>query len=451
MIFIVLLLLLGVAILISKILPIISGYGAKTLCTTVFVCDRDPEEIIKSELGFFPITLGKFTINRADKSATGSVWGMAKKKAVFREGIGATLINGTTEAELRSQNFNISTPVDKDARVLWAFKTADEKVLKFDQEKLELAVHEAFKETGNSQRGTRAVIVVYDGKIVIEKYAKEFSEESKFAGWSMAKSVTNALIGILVKQNKLNVDAPAPVKEWKNDDRKNITIKDLLQMSSGLSWWEYYAGPSDATNMLYKERSMGKFAINKRQKTTRGTKFNYSSGSTNILSDIIRHSVGDDYYHRFPYEELFDKIGMLDTLMEVDAAGSFASSSYCLATARDWAKFGQLYLNDGIWNEERILPEGWVKLTTTPTTARSKKKEGRYGAHFWLNAGYGEEHKGRRYPDVPADCFRCQGYEGKYIWIIPSEKLVVVRLAFEKNNELDPNVFLPAVIRSFKK
>src|SRR5207253_10238209 len=124
--------------------------------------------------------------------------------------------------------------------------------------------------------------------------------------------------------------------------------------------------------------------------------------------------------------------------------------SYCFATVRDWARFGLLYLNDGVWNGERILPEGWVKFTATPAKAKSSPGEGSYGAQWWLNTA-SPYHGNKRYPLVPDDCFRCQGYEGQYIWVIPSEKLVVVRLALEKGNELDPNIFLPAVIKAFHK
>jgi CubicO group peptidase (beta-lactamase class C family) len=203
--------------------------------------------------------------------------------------------------------------------------------------------------------------------------------------------------------------------------------------------------------MLYNENDMSGFAIKKRIKNKPGTRFNYSSGTTNILSHIIRKAIGDaDYYH-FPYRELFYRTGMLNTVMEVDAAATFVGSSYCFATARDWARFGLLYMNDGIWNGERILPEGWVNFTITPTKAQGKPAEARYGAQWWLNKNKTADRRSRKYPDVPEDCFMCQGHEGQYIWIIPSEKLVVVRLALEQGKSLDPNIFLPPIIRAFKK
>ncbi|GEO07913.1 serine hydrolase domain-containing protein [Segetibacter aerophilus] len=436
--------------MITKVFPIISGYGAKTICSNIFLCGRLPNDIIQKELGAFPLNLGRYTIDKQEKSVTGTVRGMAKRKAIYREGLGATLMIGVNEQELIEQASTIEPrPVINSSSENWANGISSKTTVNagINTKQLNAALDEAFDDA-EGERGTRAVVVLYEGEIIAERYANGFSRQSKLAGWSMAKSITSALIGILVKQNKLQIDAPAPIKEWKNDERRNITIANLLQMSSGLNWWEYYAAPSDATNMLYREKEMGRFALHKKLQHPPGSKFYYSSGSTNILSYIIRQVVGEANYYRFPYEQLFHKIGMNDTVLEVDAGGTFAASSYCFATALDWAKFGLLYLQDGVWNGERILPVGWVNFTTTPTTAKTTKKEGSYGAQWWLNKA--TIHAPKKYPLVPDDCFRCQGYEGQYVWVIPSEKLVVVRLALEKGNELDPNTFLPAVISACK-
>ncbi|MCW3112403.1 MAG: serine hydrolase [Segetibacter sp.] len=420
------------------------------MCSNIFLCERLPQDIISNELGSFPLNLASYTIDYDEKSVTGTVLGLAKKEAVYREGLGATVMTGLNEKDLFVPKPTIETslPLSR-ATNNWPSTNQTKKTIstRVDYQQLNEALDDAFN--GGSKRGTRAVVVVRDGEIVAERYAGGFSANSKLAGWSMAKSITSALIGILVKQNKLDIFAPAPIEEWKNDQRSNITIANLLHMSSGLHWWEYYATPSDATNMLYQEKDMGKFALQKKLKKKPGSKFYYSSGSTNILSYIIRQVVGEADYYRFPYEQLFHKIGMNDTVLEVDEGGTFAGSSYCFATALDWARFGLLYLNDGVWNGQRILPEGWVNFTATPTTAKTAKKEGSYGAQWWLNRA--TDHAPKKYPLVPDDCFRCQGYEGQYVWVIPSEKLVVVRLALEKGNELDPNIFLPTVIRAFKK
>jgi CubicO group peptidase (beta-lactamase class C family) len=248
-------------------------------------------------------------------------------------------------------------------------------------------------------------------------------------GWSMTKSITNALLGILVKQNKLDIRSPAPVEAWKNDERRAITLTDLMNMRSGLRWWEFYAGPSACTDMLFKQKNMGAFAMGSSLADTPGVHWAYSSGTANILSAIIRQTIGDSGYYRFPYEQLFYKIGMVHTLLEPDAGGTFVGSSYCYATPRDWARFGLLYLNDGVWNGERILPEGWVDFTRSGT---------HYGALWWL----------KRYPHVPADCYSCEGYEGQHVWVIPSRKLVVVRLALEHGDKLDVDHFLGQILAS---
>ena len=255
----------------------------------------------------------------------------------------------------------------------------------------------------------------------------------------MTKGITNALVGILVNEGKLNIYQPAPVEAWQEDQRSRITMADLLHMESGLRWWEFYGGPSDATRMLFKEKDMGTYAIQSEIRNPPGKVFNYSSGTANILSAIIRKTVADSDYYRFPYEQLFYKTGMYSALLEPDAGGTFVGSSYCYATARDWARFGLLYLQDGVWNGQRILPKGWVDFTRRgdPETGNS------YGALWWLN-------KGRRHPKLPADCYSCGGYEGQYIWVIPSKDLVVVRMACEHGRRLDPDAFVPAVMGALK-
>lgn len=267
----------------------------------------------------------------------------------------------------------------------------------------------------------------------------------------MTKGIVNAMIGILVQQGKLNINSPAPIEQWKNDERMKITISDLMHMSSGLKFWWFPLGPSDLTNMLFKEKSMAEFALNKSLKNKPGTVFSYSDGSANILSYIIRKTVGDKDYYRFPYEQLFYKIGMDNTLLEVDASGTFVGSSYSYATARDWARFGLLYLNDGVWNDERILPEGWVKFTATASKAKDLSGEGKYGALWWLNAEDNGNAKNKDYPHVPSDCFSCQGYDGQYVWVIPSKKLVVVFMSFDHDGKLDQDTFLSEVIKALPK
>jgi CubicO group peptidase (beta-lactamase class C family) len=293
---------------------------------------------------------------------------------------------------------------------------------------------------------TRAVIILFNGQLIAERYADGFTAKTRLSGWSMTKTVTGALIGILVKQGKLYIDAPAPVPEWRNisDPRHSITVTDLLQQRSGLDFEENYSKSSDATRMLFQEADMGGFTASRPLKSQPGSVFYYSSGNSNILSRIIRQTVGDSLYYCFPYQQLFYKLGMYSAVIEPDASGTLVGSSYMYATARDWARFGLLYLNDGVFNKEMILPEGWVAQSTRPA---STEKQG-YGFQIWLNTA--SDTLIKRYPAAPADMFYADGFESQLIFIIPSKNLVVVRLGLTQHNNFDGNKFLHDVLASIK-
>lgn len=448
-------LLLCFVVYVWNYLPIICGHVVKEMCSDIFVSKRNPNDIAQHEIGIFPYNLASYTINMEDSSVSASVFGFAERKAIYRKGLGATLISGISETELRKQSINVASnlSINQDTINFPQGNRINDTINSgVDKGQLKTAIKEAFNEPYNKQqRQTRAVVIVYDGQIIGEKYADGYSINSKQLGWSMTKSIINAMVGILVQQGKLNINSLAPIDQWKNDERNKISIADLMHMNSGLRFWRFPYGPSDLTNMLFKERDMSEFASGKSLKNEPGKIFNYSDGTVNILSYIIRKTVGDNDYYRFPYEQLFDKIGMNKTLLEVDGSGTFVGSSYCYATARDWARFGLLYLNDGVWNGERILPEGWVKFTATSTAAKNSNKGGKYGALWWVNEDDKDNPANKKYPHVPSDCFSCQGYDGQYVWVIPSKKLVVVRLAFEQGSNLDPDIFLSEIIKSLPK
>jgi CubicO group peptidase (beta-lactamase class C family) len=216
-----------------------------------------------------------------------------------------------------------------------------------------------------------------------------------------------------------------------------------MHASSGLNWEENYGGPSGATNMLFKKKDMGLYAAEVPVAHKPGDVFYYSSGTTNIISRIVRETVGDENYYRFPYEQLFYKIGMLNTTIEPDAGGTFVGSSYSFGPARDWARFGLLYLNDGVWNGEHILPEGWVNYSTTPAKGADR---GQYGAQWWLNAGAPGNPSNRYYPDAPTDLYWADGFEGQNVFVLPSKNLVIVKLSLSQGDYLDDNKFLAEII-----
>jgi CubicO group peptidase (beta-lactamase class C family) len=429
--------------------PIMTGYSAKNMCSCVMVAGRDPDDVSKYELSQFPLSLAKTVVDYQDSSATSALLGLAKRKAIYRKGLGCSLVVETDEDELRKKKIFLPAKANVNQDTIpWPTGNlqTDSVSTNIDFQKLRSVIDSAFFEPGEEKlRRTRAVLVVYDGKIIAEKYAEPFNAESKLTGWSMTKSITNALVGILVKDGKLAVGDPAPVPDWKEDERSKITLNDLMHASSGLEWEEKYGGPSGATNMLFKKKDAGLYAIQAKLASDPGKVFYYSSGTTNIISRIVRQTVGDEYYYRLPYEKLFYKIGMFNTVIEPDASGTFVGSSFSYGPARDWARFGLLYLNDGVWNGERILPEGWVKYTTTPASGAPL---GEYGAQFWLNAGAPDNPRNRKYPDVPTDLFWADGYEGQNVFILPSKKLVVVKLSLSHGDYVDDNRFLAGIIES---
>lgn len=432
----------------SQAFPIITGYGAKNLCSCAYLSNRSEQSVLDNELSAFPLSIGTFELHPEDSSATASVFGFAEHKAVYRKGLGCTLVNEISEEELRNQTFNLPKPLGNQDSIPWPMGNLMNDTILQDihYELLNKTVEDAFAEPGKvKNRRTRAILVLYDGQIIAEKYAEGFDKNTRQLGWSMAKSVTNSLIGILVRDGKLSLNDAAPFEEWKNDNRSALTINNLMQMSSGLTWEENYSRPSDATNMLFRTKDAGLFASHAKLKDEPGKVFQYSSGTSNMLAWIIRHAVGDSAYYTFATERLFKKTGMHSMILEPDAGGTYVGSSYAFATARDWARFGLLFLNDGMFNGERILPEGWSEYSSTPCEGAEM---GQYGAQFWLNAGSKTDVVKRMYPDVPADLYWADGYEGQNVFILPSKDLVVVKLSQSGGNYLDDNKFLADIIKA---
>jgi CubicO group peptidase (beta-lactamase class C family) len=277
------------------------------------------------------------------------------------------------------------------------------------------------------RRRTRAIVVMRDGQIVAERYANGFDERTPFAGWSMTKSVMSALIGILIGEGRLALGDRELLPAWRTPDRRaEIQLEDLLRMRSGLAFSEVYTDlSSDVIEMLFNQGDAAAYAASRPLASAPGTAWVYSSGTTNILSAVARRVVGDESYFDWPRRALFDPLGMESAVMEPDASGTFVASSFMLATARDWARVGQLYLQEGRWDGRRVLPEGWVGFSTSPTP---QSPAGNYGAHWWLKL---QPEMGGGTPaaaHIPGDAFFAIGHEGQTLTIIPSLRLVVVRL-----------------------
>lgn len=409
----------------NSLLPIITGYAAKNLCSAVFISGRQQEDVENMDLNFSFIKNTRNTVDAEEKSVTSRfMWG--KSKAIYREGFGVTLVRDVKEENLRKTRFPSGTDPEYDQdTIAWPLgNILPDTSTGIDKQKLEDISRKVINE--NAYNGNIfAFLVMHKGIPVIESYKPGFSEETRFISWSMAKSFTNALTGILVKQGMLDINQPAGIDEWQNDDRSAITVKDLMQMKSGLKWNEDYGNRSDVTVMLHCEPDMGKYAYEQELEYPVGTHWYYSSGTTNIVCDIIqRKFASDSLYYSFAEKELFNKTGMPDALIEVDPSGTWVGSSYIYATARDYARFALLYLNNGVFNGERILPEGWVEYSTTEVP----DSKGRYGAFFWLN-------KSKRIASAPEDMFSCNGHDGQYIFMIPSKDLAVVILGYSPSSQ----------------
>lgn len=425
-------------------LYIATGYGAKCAASAIFVAGRTPESVYANDLDYSMVKYTKLKIDYQEKSVTCSFFGMAAQKALFREGYGCFLVDMDKEAVNLSCTANPGQyKSDRSWKLPWpeGDLKSDTVFAELDTLLLQKEVDSSFDKPGEKILKTAAVVVIYKGKLVAEQYWKEqeISPETRLWGWSMDKSVINAMVGVLVKQGKLDVNAIAPVREWQNDKRRDITVNDLMHMSSGLKWDEDYGDVSEATTMLYRERNCYESALKSAFDKVPGTEWKYSSGTTNILSGIIRNVLNDDKaYHEFPYREIFGRIGMSSMVFETDAHGYFVGSSYGYATARDWARFGQLYLQNGVWKGDSIFTKDWVDYTRTEAQA----SKGRYGAQFWLNRSH-------QLPDLQTDMYSCQGHRGQRIFILPSRQMVVVRLGFGEEN-FDYNQFLRNILSAVR-
>ena len=421
-------------------LDLISGFSAKSITSGHFIDNRSLSAIESGDNDIPMITMAKNELNDADKTGIASVFGLKKRKAIYREGLGATLIDDDFDMSkpylVPKRNFtkiNLPYPFGSNNPIDTVFT-------EIDYQKLQQAVANVFDHKGEIKNRTRAVVVIYKNQLVAEQYSDGFTKDSKILGWSMTKSLTATYFGILQKQGKLHINQSHLYPEWKNDSRQNITINDLLHMNSGLEWEEDYTKISDVTKMLFLAKDMTQIQVDKPQIGKPNQSWNYSSGTSNLLSGILRKQFKTHQeYLDFWYSSLIDKIGMHSMLVETDMEGNFIGSSYAWATARDWAKFGLLYLNKGNWNGEQIFDENWAKYVATPTNTSN----GIYGGHFWLNA------KGQM-PDVPKDTYSCNGYQGQRVYIIPSKDLVIVRMGLKEGPEFDFNGFLKGILESFK-
>lgn len=439
---------LGVGIwLAGWVFPIGTGIAAKTVCSDVFVSARAPEGLLDDEVpkAFFV----NYEVDAAGRSVTASAFGLASKTAVYRPGLGCALALQVDADSLRAQGFEAPATVASDAP--WpAGEGADTRPdpAGLDRGALEAAIDQLFVDPDDEgpPLNTRAVVIVHHGRLLAERYAPGFDAETPQLGWSMTKSVTNALVGILVARGELAIDDPIGFASWAgaDDPRAALTWDHLLRMSSGLDFNEDYGLRSDVTVMLFDHPDGSALPLAYELADPIDTRWSYSSGTTNLIQRRIRELFNDDAaYHRFPHDALFAPIGMHSGVIETDPSGTFVGSSFMYATPRDWARFGQLYLQDGVWDGQRILAQGWVARTITPTPSHPSAG---YGMQWWLNAAPDPEQ--RALPGVPADAYLASGHQGQMVLVVPSRELVIVRLGMTNGIKWPRAEFAAAVLEA---
>jgi CubicO group peptidase (beta-lactamase class C family) len=420
------LLVVGAAIIAYRVGLAGAGFAAKHVCSTVFVSNRSLEAALEDLRAYrsMPLDHVRVVLDPERQAAKASTLWLARREAVHRDGLGCALSIGASPDGLR----RVALPPLGAGRPAAAWPDGDADEAPPPGAALSRLLDEAFAERdGAPPKRTRAVVVVRAGRIVAERYAPGISRTTRLPGWSMAKSVTAALAGVVVAEGKLALEGPVRLETWgPGDPRAAITLAQLLRMSSGLAFDESYSNPlSDVVYMLSGTGFAAGFAAAKPLAHPPGAHFAYASGTTNVLMLAIRQAIADDRsYLALPRRALFERIGMASALMETDASGTFVGSSLMFATARDWARFGLLALRDGLWNGQRVLPAGWVKFMTTPAPAAPG---GEYAGHWWLKL---RPNRGAaaRAPLLPADAFHAAGHGGQHVTVVPSRDAVIVRL-----------------------
>lgn len=404
----------------DRLIRIGAGYKAKIACSEAFVAGRDPGIVLTNEFKGMPEVMKQIRVKYDADAKTVRArgpFGLGRARAVYRDGYGCTLANAGRVAPLPPAPAGFSADPWPEAPPV-----SGKAIPRVDYGALDFALTQAFE---NNDANHRAVLVVVDGEIVDERYADGFDEATPFLSWSMAKSVTATLVGAAVKRGFIDVDDPAPVPEWEGDAEKSkITWNDLLRMQSGLAFDEDYDKVrSDVNRMLFEKADAGGVAARMPVDHAPGEVWYYSSGTANLIARTLREVLADQgmELHEFARDAILEPIGASSVILETDASGTFIGSSFVYATARDWARLGELYLQDGVWNGERLLPEGWAEYVSTPAAA----SDNQYGAQFWLNRE--GEARPRYFPGVPEEMYFFAGHEGQYVFIIPDKRMVVVR------------------------
>ena len=410
-----------------------TGAVADSVCAKTFVSGLDPEAVFAETMdrpGIRRLRWGmRYQLDRTARTVDVSVMGLLGSRAAFHDGLGCVLLHGSKEPYLLKNDIE-ALRMPKTPPLLPDI--ADPGMVEPSDAALKAALDHAFEEPAEPPfRRTKAVVVVRDGKVIAERYAASVGVDTQLPGFSMTKSVVNALLGILTQQGLVTPSMPAPIPEWRaaTDPRHEIEVEHLMRMTSGLALDEDNSG-FDPSNQMYLYDDMAGFAVQAPLIAPPGTRWRYSSATTQLLARIIQNAVGGpEQTLSFAWRELFNPLGMRSVTLQFDASGTLQGSANMLASARDWARFGLLYLNDGVVGGKRILHGDWVDFCAAATLDTD------YGAGFWTNRSQHDNTKGRVHLGIPRDAFFAFGFLGQRIAIIPSQHLVVVRLG----DSVDPS------------
>ena len=407
-----------------NLIRVASGYTAKLVCSNVFLAHRDPEEVLRTDIqapGHPLLKYMRVTVDRQRGIVRAGLFGfIGGGLAAARPGLGcAALPDGRLPAGDRERAGTVADPPPTEPQASAAAAGPPLPQLA-----------KVIQDEALAGPGMRAIVVLHDGRLVAERYAAGFDRHVPLLGWSMTKSVTAGLIGLLVKDGRLRLDQAA----WwaPGDGRERITLADLLSMSSGLEFNEEYGSVSDVTRMLYLEPDMAAFARRKPLVHPVGEVWSYSSGTAIILSSIFQDTVSGGAAE-FVRARLFGPVEMTSAVMETDEKGTLVGSSYMYATPRDWARFGQLLLQDGVWEDREILPRGYVAMMASPAAA-SGGEYGRGMVWRWVSPRQGRENPNAAH-GIPGDVFWMSGHDGQYVAIVPSRRLVVLRMGLTPERE----------------
>ncbi len=395
-----------------------TGSVARSLCSAAFVTQVDPDRVFAEEQHPRTKVIDwalHYDVNRPQHEVRATIAGLFAARAVYREGLGCLIVHGDVPEAAGISPLNFAD----------AF--ADDKVVEPADPALRAALDGAFAEPDPAQpRYAKAFVVLHDGKLIAERYAPGYGPDTPIWSHSLSKSLTNALIGVLVRQGMLRIDQSVA----DSDAPRKFTLDQLLRMTSGLPFDDTDDAINPLTHMLFLERDMAGYAATLPLEHAPGTTWAYSNAGYMLLSRLVRNAAGESAAdtERFAQRELFEPLGMRHATLDCDATGTPIGASNSYASARDWARFGQLYLDDGVVDGRRILPEGWVAYSTKQTLDTG------YGAGWWTNlidhgsvpvwdAPWGM-------PTLPKDMFYARGALGQYIVVVPSERLVVVRMGF---------------------